>query len=257
MANAINSFQIVNPSPIPLYVQVKDLLRARIFDGSYAPHAQLPPESGLGAIFGVSRITVRQALSDLQREGVIFKIPGKGTFVAKKKAAQQLTHLEGFAEAMTREGYQIYNRVVGHHTIPATAEVAQQLGVEAGTSVAEIRRVRHLNGEPVSLEITYLPEQLGQRLRNEDLTNRDIFLIFENDFGIALGHADLQIGAVTADRTLADALQVSEGSALLRIERLTYTAEGKPLDFEYLYFRSETFQYHLRIARRPAPVGSE
>lgn len=255
--NAVNGFQIIDPSPVPLYVQLKDLLRARICDGTYAPHAQLPPESGLGAIFGVSRITVRQALSDLQREGVIFKIPGKGTFVAKKKAAQQLTHLEGFAEAMTRKGYEIYNRVVGHGAVPATAEVAQQLGLEAGASVAEIRRVRHLNGEPVSLEITYLPEQLGQRLRNEDLSNRDIFLIFENDFGISLGHADLQIGAIVADSMLADALQVSEGSALLRIERLTYTADGKPLDFEYLYFRSETFQYHLRIARRPAAAGSE
>jgi GntR family transcriptional regulator len=123
-------FQIVDPSPVPLYVQVKDMLRERIFDGTYGPHAQLPPESEMGAIFGVSRITVRQALSDLQREGVIFKIPGKGTFVAKKKAAQELTRLEGFAEAMTRKGYEIHNRVVGHRTLPATAEVAQQLGVE-------------------------------------------------------------------------------------------------------------------------------
>src|SRR5450830_892340 len=251
----MHDFQVIDPSPVPLYVQVKDRLRERIYDGTYAPHAQLPPESEMGSIFGVSRITVRQALSDLQREGVIFKIPGKGTFVAKKKAEQELTRLEGFAEAMTRKGYEIYNRVVGHRTLPATAEVAQQLCVEVGATVAEIRRVRHLNREPVSLEITYLPEELGQRLRNEDLSSRDIFLIFENDFGIALGHADLQIGAVIADHTLAEALQVNEGTALLRIERLTYTADGKPLDFEYLYFRGETFQYHLRIARRPASAA--
>ncbi|PUA19007.1 GntR family transcriptional regulator [Glaciimonas sp. PCH181] len=252
----MHDLQAVEPSPVPLYVQVKDMLRERIFDGTYGPHAQLPSESEMGAIFGVSRITVRQALSDLQREGMIFKIPGKGTFIAKKKAAQELTRLEGFAEAMTRKGYEIYNRVVGHRSLPATADVAQQLGVEPGTIVAEIRRVRHLNREPVSLEITYLPEELGERLRNEDLSSRDIFLIFENDFGIALGHADLQIGAIIADRALAEALQVNEGSALLRIERLTYTADGKPLDFEYLYFRSETFQYHLRIARRPAATDA-
>lgn len=244
-------FDIIAPSPIPLYVQVKDRLRERILDGTYAAHAQLPSESELGAVFGVSRITVRQALSDLQREGVIFKIAGKGTFVAKKKAEQELTRLEGFAEAMTRQGYEIYNRVVGHRSLPASPEVAERLGVPAETSVSEIRRIRHLNREPVSLEITYLPEELGERLRNEDLSNRDIFLIFENDFGIPLGHADLQIGAVVADGKLAEALQVSEGTALLRIERLTYTAGGKPFDFEYLYFRGETFQYHLRISRRP------
>lgn len=252
----MHDFRAVEPSPIPLYVQVRNMLRTRIFDGTYGPHAQLPSENEMGAIFGVSRITVRQALSDLQREGMIFKIPGKGTFIAKKKAAQELTRLEGFGESMTRKGYEIYNLVVSHLALPASAEVAQQLGVEPGKIVAEIRRVRHLNGEPVSLEITYLPEELGERLRNEDLSNRDIFLIFENNFGIALGHADLQIGAIVADRALAEALQVAEGSALLRIERLTYTADGKPLDFEYLYFRSETFQYHLRIARRPAETNA-
>ncbi|MBO9535246.1 GntR family transcriptional regulator [Herbaspirillum sp.] len=247
----MSAFEAIAHSPVPLYVQVKDRLRERIFDGTYAAHAQLPPESELGAVFGVSRITVRQALSDLQREGAIFKIPGKGTFVAKKKAAQELTRLEGFAEAMTRKGYAIYNRVTGHRSVPATPEVAERLGVEPGAAVSEIRRIRHLDREPVSLEITYLPEELGERLRHEDLSNRDIFLIFENDFGIPLGHADLQIGAVSADSELAAALQVAEGSALLRIERLTCTAEGKPFDFEYLYFRSEAFQYHLRIARRP------
>ncbi|MBB3211852.1 GntR family transcriptional regulator [Herbaspirillum sp. Sphag1AN] len=251
------NFKIVESSPVPLYVQVKDNLRERIYDGTYGPHAQLPPESELGTLFGVSRITVRQALSDLQREGAIFKIPGKGTFVAKKKAEQELTRLEGFAEAMNRQGYDIYNRVLSHRLLPATAEVAQKLALEVGTIVAEIRRLRHLNGEPVSLEITYLPAELGQRLRNEDLAGRDIFLIFENDFDIALGHADLQIGAVTADQPLAEALQVAEGAALLRIERLTSTADGKPLDFEYLYFRSETFQYHLRIARRPVAASQD
>jgi GntR family transcriptional regulator len=243
---------IVEPSPVPLYVQVKEILRKRIGDGTYEPHAQLPAESEMGSIFGVSRITVRQALSDLQREGVIVKVPGKGTFVARPKAAQELSQLEGFGEAMSRKGYQIRNHVLSQRNVPADAHVARRLQVEANSQVAEIQRVRHLNGEPVSLEITYVSEVLGARLRNEDLAQRDIFLILEGDYGIALGHADLEIGAIAADDSLADALQVDAGSALLRIERLTYGADGKPLDFEYLFFRSETFQYQLRIARRSA-----
>ncbi len=245
----MSAFDVIAPSPVPLYVQIKDRLRERILDGTYGDHQRLPSESELGALFGVSRITVRQALSDLQREGVIFKIAGKGTFVARKKAQQELTRLEGFAEAMARQGHEIHNRVIGHRSVAATVEVAERLAVAPATSVTEIRRIRHLDGEPVSLEITYLPEELGERLRHEDLARRDIFLIFENDFGIALGHADLQIGAVLADAALAEALQVPQGSALLRIERLTCDAQGRPFDFEYLYFRSETFQYHLRISR--------
>jgi GntR family transcriptional regulator len=104
----------------------------------------------------------------------------------------------------------------------------------------------------VSLEITYLPEAIGERLQNEDLASRDIFLILENDYGIALGHADLQIDAMLADDSLARALQVEPGTALLRLERLTHTAAGMPLDFEHLYFRGDAFQYRLQIARRSA-----
>ncbi|MEO5934382.1 MAG: UTRA domain-containing protein, partial [Duganella sp.] len=131
------------------------------------------------------------------------------------------------------------------------AHVALRLGLAAGAAVSEIKRVRHLNREPVSLEVTYLPHDIGERLRREDLAGRDIFLILENDYGIALGRADLQIDAMLADDTLAHALRIESGTALLRIERLTHAADGAPLDFEYLYFRGDAFQYRLQIARRP------
>ncbi|NRR28741.1 GntR family transcriptional regulator [Oxalobacteraceae bacterium] len=246
----MKNFRTVELSPIPLYTQVKENLRERILDGSYPAHAKLPAESELSTIFGVSRITVRQALNDLQKEGVIFKIPGKGSFVSKPKAFQQLTQLEGFGEAMTRMGYEIYNQVISHKTIAAPPQVAQQLKLAQGEDVAEIKRVRFLNREPVSLELTYLAPELGERLLREDLASRDIFLILENDFGIALGHADLQIDAILTDDSLALALRVEQGSAALRIERLTHAADGQPLDFEYLYFRGDAFQYRLQIARR-------
>ncbi|SFW13700.1 GntR family transcriptional regulator [Nitrosovibrio sp. Nv17] len=243
---------IIPLSPVPLYTQIKDFLRQRILEGSYRPHQQLPSESEMSAIFKVSRITVRQALSDLQNEGLIFRIPGKGTFVAKPKVFQHLAQLEGFAEAMLRMGYEIYNKVVSHKSMPASPAVAHGLKLEVDTPVTEIKRVRHLNREPLSLEITYLPEDVGERLRNIDLPTRDIFLVLENDFGIALGRADLQIDAMLADEELARQLSVEAGSAILRMERLTHTASGKPLDFEYLYFRGDAFQYRLQISRQGA-----
>ncbi|RZT04158.1 GntR family transcriptional regulator [Duganella sp. CF402] len=247
----MTNFRTIELSPVPLYTQVKENLRERILDGTYPAHAKLPAESELSTIFGVSRITVRQALSDLQKEGVIFKIPGKGTFVAKPKAFQQLTQLEGFGEAMSRMGYEIYNQVTSHKTIAATPHVAQQLQVAPGAEVTEIKRIRHLNREPVSLEVTYLAQDIGERLAREDLATRDIFVILENDYGIPLGRADLQVDAILADDTLARALRVEQGSAVLRIERLTHRADGAPLDFEYLYFRGDAFQYRLQINRRP------
>ncbi|MRV72311.1 UTRA domain-containing protein [Duganella sp. FT92W] len=257
MPNEILKSDLLAPaaaSPVPLHAQLRERLRERILDGSYAVHAQLPPESELGALFGVSRITVRQALGDLHKEGLIFKVPGKGTFVAKPKAFQQLSQLEGFAQAMARLGHSIRNVVTSHTAVAADAAVAQQLQVATGTQVAEIRRIRCLNGDPLSVEVTYLPLHIGERLRGADLAQRDIFLILENDYGIALGHADLRIDAIPADAALATALNVAEGSAILRIERLTHGigADGQaiPLDFEYLYFRGDAFQYRLRLHKQ-------
>lgn len=252
----MTTFRAIEQSAIPLYSQVRERLRERIVDGTYAPQTRLPSESEIGTLFKVSRITVRQALGDLQKEGVIVKVPGKGTFVAETRPSQELARLEGFGEAMSRKGHRIVNRVVKHALVDASPLVAARLRVAPGAPVTEIHRVRWLDREPVSFEITYLPPAIGERLRGENLAERDIFLILEADYGIALGYADIQIGATNAyatpaDAALAKALRVEPGAALLRIERLTWTADGVPLDFEYLYVRGEAFQYALRLPRHP------
>lgn len=247
-------FEALEHSAVPLYAQLRERLRARIADGSYPQGARLPAESEISAIFGVSRITVRQALGDLQKDGLIVKAPGKGSFVARRTPSQDLSRLEGFGEAMSRQGHQIVNRVLSHLDTAASPLVAARLGLAPGAPVTEVRRVRYLDRQPVSFEVTYLPPAVGQRLRKENLAERDIFLILEVDYGIALGHADIQIGAMGADPALATALGVAPGAALLRIERLTWTADGQPLDFEYLHVRGEAFQYGLRLPRHPSPI---
>jgi GntR family transcriptional regulator len=234
----------------PLYAQIKETLRERILDGTYAPHSQMPSEHELCATFDVSRITVRQALGDLQKEGLVFKRHGKGTFVSKPKAFQNVTSLQGFAEAMSSMGHEIVNQLRSFRVVAADRHIAAKLGLQEGTPVVEIHRVRLLNREPVSLELTWVPEALSQRLANADLATRDIFLILENDCGVPLGHADLAIDAILANDEIAAALRVEPNSAVLRIERLTHDASGVPIDYEYLYFRGDAFQYRLRTDRQ-------
>ena len=113
-------------SPVPLYSQLRELLRQRILDGVYQSHQQLPSELELVARFTVSRITVRQALNDLQREGLIFRIHGKGTFVSKPRAVQSLTRLQGLGEALSTAGFEIRSRVLGHRMVRADAQALDQ-----------------------------------------------------------------------------------------------------------------------------------
>ncbi|WOB08464.1 GntR family transcriptional regulator [Piscinibacter gummiphilus] len=238
-------------SSLPLYTQIKEILRARILDGSYQPHQQMPSESEMMATFNVSRITVRQALNDLQNEGLIFRLHGKGTFVSKPKAFQDLGRLQGFGEAMRQMGYETFARVLSVKTVTPSAQVAEKLQLPKRAKVTELQRVRFLNREPISLDVTYVPTSIGQRLAKEDLAARDVFVILENDYGLSLGHAELQIGSTLADEPLATQLKVEEGSPVLFIERTTHTADGAPIDYEHLYYRGDAFQYKVRVDRVP------
>lgn len=245
---AAKDTQVVPMSSVPLHTQIREIIRRRVLDGTYAPHSQMPSESQMMEAFSVSRITIRQALGDLQKEGLIFKVPGKGSFVAKPKAFQNLSRLQGFGEAMAPSGYETFSQVLSMRQVPASEVVARRLQLGQGDAVYEIQRLRYLNREPISVDQSFFPLALGERLAQEDLPTRDIFVILENDFGLHLTHADVQIEAISADEFLARQLRIAEGSPLLRIERLTY-ADAQPVDFEFLYYRGDAFQYRLRIDR--------
>lgn len=236
-------------SPVPLYGQIKDLLREKILDGSYPPHSKLPSESELMAQFDVSRITVRQAIRDLQKEGLIFTLQGKGSFVSKPKAVQDLAHLQGFREAMGGKGYETFSRLISAREVTVDSAVSAAFGWKRPERAIEIQRVRYLNRAPVSLDVSYFPLEIGQRLLEEDLQTRDIFDILENDYALPLGAADLVIDAAVSDEKLSRLLGVEEGCPILRIERLTRTVDGRPIDYEHLFYIGDAYQYRLRVER--------
>lgn len=245
------------PAP-PLYERIKGSLREGILSGQYAPASLLPSEAALGEQFSASRITVRQALADLQNEGLIFRRHGKGSFVSQPKAFQNVTALQGFAKAMSAQGHAIRNRVQKLQTVPAPTDVAQALQLAPGAPVTALHRVRLLDQaplSPISLELTWLPEALGNVVARADLATRDVFLVLEQDAGVALGHATLAIDAALADHATAAALDTDAGAPLLRVERLTHDARGTPIDFERLYFRGDAFQYRLRLDRQVAAAA--
>lgn len=235
--------------PLTLHGRIREDLRERIARGHLQPNDRIPSESELMAHYGVSRITVRQALGDLKSANIIFKVAGKGSFVAAPKPFQDLDRLQGFAEAMNARGHETFNRLLLLRTEPASPAVAHALSVAVGASVTGLQRLRYLDGRPVSMDFSWLPLALGQRLDARDLARRDVFSILENDLDTPLGHADLCIEAVPAAEAIADPLDIAAGTPLLHIERLTHDRDGRPVDYEHLYCRPDHFQYRLRLHR--------
>ena len=234
---------------LSLYAQIKEALRKNILNGEMQPHRQLPSESELMEEYAVSRITVRQALRDLQTEGLIYKRHGKGSFVAQPKAVHPLDRLQGFAEAMRGAGSEITNQILSIKDVAASATVAERLNLRAGDPVVEVRRLRYLDRAPTSYDITYVPREIGRMLAKADLATRDIFLILENDLGVPLGNAELGIEATSANEEAAKLFGIRRGAPLLRLERLTFSRDRKPIDFEYILYRGDGFRYRLTIER--------
>lgn len=245
----MNATRNQSTSPQPLYVQIKESLKRQILDGEYGPHERLPSENALMNTFGVSRITVRQALRDLLAEGLVFSAQGKGTFVSKPKAVQDIHRLEGFNEAMASKGYETSARLISLRETRPPRDVQEALKLPRGADVIEVKRVRYLNREPVSVDTSFFPLAVGRRLFGRDLSG-DIFPMLENQLGIPLGAADIRLEARPAEEAVAALLHIEPGNPIMWVTRLTHSETGEPIDFEYLAFRGDAYQYHFKIERQ-------
>jgi GntR family transcriptional regulator len=226
---------------------VRESLLARIQD--MPPGARLPTEPELGAAFGVSRTTIRTAVDDLARSGLVQRRAGSGTFVAEPPIEQELTRLTGFVEDMKALNRRARAVVVSRRRVPAAALVAQQLGLPPDAQVVRIERIRLANDTPISFDVTYLPTIVGDRIARENLVVDPIFELLESKYGIALGGADCQIEAANAERQIARHLQIPVNAAILRVQRTTFAATGEPVDHEVLHYRGDRLRYRLHLNR--------
>ncbi|WXA90216.1 GntR family transcriptional regulator [Pendulispora brunnea] len=218
-------------------------------DGTLPQGSQLPPEDSLIARFKVSRTTVRQAIQNLANRGLVEIRRGRGTFVAKSKITQEITHLTGFVEDMQAQGRHPTARVLQKEIVTATKGVAKHLDLAEGARVVRIRRVRLADGIPISLDETYLPHAIGKKILSNDLEREPIFALLEQKYGTPLIEAKYTLEAVVAEASIAKALAIEPKSAIFLIERTVYSSEHRPVDYEKLYYRGDQIRFTTRLAR--------
>ena len=232
-----------------LYAALRDRLKDEILSGRRRPGDKLPSENEFTQTLGVSRITVRQALGDLRNEGLVVKTHGKGSFVATPPVAQDLTRLRGLAESLTGAERTVHTRVLSIGPKRASAPVVTALGLTPGELVIELKTLRYLNRKPLALNRSYLPLDIGNRLIKADFANRDILSMLEGDLGLAIGHAEVSIGATNAKAGEARLLGVAAGAALVQVRRLVFTSASRPVHLEQSAYRSDLFSYTLTLER--------
>jgi len=243
------------PGTLPLYAVLRERLKAQILEGRLRPGERLPSESELTQAHGVSRITVRQALNDLQKEGLLVKAHGKGSFVAQPAVALDLTRLRGLAESLSGAGRTIHTQILALGHVPASDEVARAFELAPGEAVTELQTLRYLNREPLVLSRSWMPRVYGDRLSKADLAHRDVLDIYEHDLGVAIGKADVTLGAVNADAQRHARLGVAPGAALVVMERRVYSRAGQVVHIEKSAYRADRFSYSLTLERGAAAPG--
>ncbi len=240
--------------PTPLYAVLETQIAAGIAGGEFPVGSQLPTEDNLIQRFAVSRTTVRKAIQNLSSRGLIEIRRGTGTFVAQPRITQDLTELTGFVEDMAALGHAATARLIDRNVVAADVQVAQHLGLAVGTRVIRIRRVRLANGVGMSLDETYLPLEIGEKIVTHDLELEPIFTLLEQRYGIPLLEAEYRLEAISADQDVAAALGVEAGSPIFRIERTSFSVGDRPVDYERLHYRGDLIRFRTRLARR-RPAG--
>lgn len=246
MADAVDS-----SSRTPLHVQVRRLIREKALAGALVDEeGRLMTEAELGALFGVSRITIRNAIQPLVEEGLFERTRGRGTFLRSSEIENWSGTLMGFVETVRKAGLEPSSQVLNQGmTNRHDAEVATALKERA---VFELRRIRFADGTPIAIEHAFYPPDIGLELDGRDLSSAPIYRILEDDLGFVIGDAMQTMGAKLADEEQAKHLDVAPGTPLTSVERLTSSDDGRPLELLRAVYVPERYRLSIRLTRRRA-----
>ena len=211
---------------------------------------KLPSEHDLVRQFEASRVTVRQALEALRTEGIVESQHGRGWFLRRVRAVQNLGRLQGFGEMLAPMGVRVRSTVLDLTECAAPPAVANAFTAPEGTNVVRIGRLRIAGARVMSYDLSYFPVDIGRRLLREDLAREDIFVLLEHVLGIRLGFGDVTIEVSPAEDDPAARLNVASGTPIFKLTRLVHDSRGFPIDFEYVYGLLEAHQFTVRVPRR-------
>jgi GntR family transcriptional regulator len=234
-------------SKLPFYQQLYEILRGKIARKEWKPGDMIPPESELTAQYGVSRSTVRQVMDMLVNEGLIYRERGRGSFVAHPTLEQTMAHIVSFTEDMRQRGFEPGTRVLSARLVPASKEIAERLQVPVGEALVCIERLRLADGDPMSIEESYLIHRFCLDILKHDYAQQSLRDILARSYNLRLVHASQIIRAVSAPRALAELLEIKRHAPLLFIERISYSQMAIPVEFLRIHYRADRYSLYVEL----------
>jgi GntR family transcriptional regulator len=232
----------------PYYQQLRRILIQEI-EGDRGEGDLLPSESQLCRRYSVSRTVVRQALGELEADGLVHKVKGQGTYVTGRRLRAGFVQRSlSFYESMVHAGHSVRSRVIALHTEPSGVALARLIEIDLGEDVVRFDRVRSVDGQPVQVVRTALPARLFPGLAELDMTDRSLYQVLADSYGVRPATGDRAIDATALSREDARHLGAAEGEPALRVESVTRSAQGVLFEHSVSVSPGDRFTFEIGVA---------
>jgi GntR family transcriptional regulator len=237
--------------PEPLHVQVAEAIRERIHRGDWPPGSRLLAEPELAAVLGISRGTVRRAISTLSEDGLLTQVQGRGTFVtAAGPRTGQAERLSTLSEDLGLYGGASTIEVLAAGLQPAPERIALRLGIQTGETVLALLRLRRLGGLPAAVLYNWVRAELTPGIENLDFGGLQLFEVLEGRYGLTIDSASRRFSAVAAQSEAAALLEIAVGSPLQHVEQVTSLTDGRSVEFSDIWIVSSLITITTRLPRQ-------
>ena len=238
--------------PVPYYYQIVQALRESIADleePDVNEKIALPSEPELSNLFSVNRGTIRHALQVLEREGLIYREKGKGTFVRRRRVEMDLSYLCSTTEDIKSRGWEPGTEVISVNKVIPRTHIRASLNLLEGDKVWEIYRSRSANGEPISLQRAFFPVVLMPDLNEKNLSG-SFYYVWKNFYGLDPHEGEQTIRTRPATKEEASLLAIDEYAPIFEITRITFDINGTPFEYLISIWRGDRYDFFVRLSSR-------
>jgi GntR family transcriptional regulator len=240
--------ELIRSEGIPIYVQIREALRAEITREVLKRGEKLPSENELASQFKVSRMTIRESIEDLVDEGLLYRRHGVGTFVAYPHLQRDHTRLTSFFDKAESDGVHVRATLLNKDVLSAKPKIAQALDIPVGSKVIRVKTLRFVDNVPITVHDAYVPHELFACILNENLEVQHLWTLFEKS-GYKVKRAIQRLEAREATKDIAHLMKIKEGAPILFKERTVYADDGTPVEFTYCYNRGDIYSLTVALER--------
>jgi GntR family transcriptional regulator len=228
---------------LPLYIKIHDDIRKWIDAGRWKVGERLPSERELSEIFGVSRMTLRQAVTQLVDEGILERRVGSGTYVASERVREKMRGTTSFSEIIKAQGKKPTSKVLSYVKVTANETERERLQLEEGEPIIRMERIRYADEVPIAFEVASIPYEIIKDFKKRDITSH--FFDTLKDAGMDIGRSEQVISARVASKDIAKALNLKSGAAILSLTQTSYFADETPFEYVLSSYAGDRFEYFL------------